>query len=96
VISLWIKKLERPSNVRAVCERKRVRASPNLVFRSTTEPFEGFPLNGFLLITLEETAKRELFEETGLTAHSLELFGIFSGKAERRDNERQIIKNSVC
>jgi len=38
-------------------------------------------LNGFLLITLEETAKRELFEETGLTAHSLELFGIFSGKA---------------
>lgn len=29
---------------------------------------------------VEETAKRELFEETGLTAHSLELFGVFSGK----------------
>ncbi len=29
---------------------------------------------------VEEAAKRELFEETGLTAHSLELFGIFSGK----------------
>jgi mutator protein MutT len=28
----------------------------------------------------EETAKRELFEETGLTANSLELFGVFSGK----------------
>lgn len=27
-----------------------------------------------------EAAKRELFEETGLTAHSLELFGVFSGK----------------
>ena len=30
--------------------------------------------------TVEETAKRELHEETGLTAHSLELIGIFSGK----------------
>ena len=30
--------------------------------------------------TVEETAKRELFEETGLTAHSLELVGIFSGE----------------
>ena len=30
--------------------------------------------------TVEETAKRELHEETGLTAHSLELFGVFSGK----------------
>ena len=30
--------------------------------------------------TLEETAKRELFEETGLTANSLEFFKIFSGK----------------
>ena len=29
---------------------------------------------------VEETARRELFEETGLTAHTLELFGIFSGK----------------
>ena len=27
----------------------------------------------------EETAKRELFEETGLTAQKLELFGVFSG-----------------
>ncbi len=28
---------------------------------------------------VEEAAKRELLEETGLTAHRLELFGIFSG-----------------
>ena len=28
---------------------------------------------------VEEAAARELFEETGLTAHSLELFGVFSG-----------------
>lgn len=27
----------------------------------------------------EDTAKRELFEETGLTAEKLELFGVFSG-----------------
>lgn len=30
--------------------------------------------------TVEETAKRELFEETGLTANSLELLGVFSGE----------------
>ncbi|WP_339174510.1 NUDIX hydrolase [Paenibacillus sp. FSL H7-0943] len=30
--------------------------------------------------TLEEVAKRELFEETGLTAKGLELFDMFSGK----------------
>lgn len=29
---------------------------------------------------VEDAAKRELFEETGLLAHSLELFGVFSGK----------------
>ena len=29
---------------------------------------------------VETAAKRELLEETGLTAHSLELFGVFSGK----------------
>lgn len=29
---------------------------------------------------VEEAAKRELFEETGIVANSLELFGIFSGK----------------
>ena len=29
---------------------------------------------------VEEAAKRELFEETGLTANSLTLFGVFSGK----------------
>ena len=29
---------------------------------------------------VEEAAKRELFEETGLMAESLELFGVFSGK----------------
>ena len=29
---------------------------------------------------VEEAAKRELFEETGVVAHSLELFGVFSGK----------------
>ena len=31
---------------------------------------------------VEETARRELLEETGLTAHSLELFGVYSGKEE--------------
>ena len=30
--------------------------------------------------TVEDAAKRELFEETGLTANRLELFGVFSGK----------------
>ncbi|MDR1638939.1 MAG: NUDIX hydrolase [Clostridiales bacterium] len=30
--------------------------------------------------TFEETAKRELFEETGLVANSLEFFGLYSGK----------------
>lgn len=29
---------------------------------------------------VENAAKRELFEETGLIAHDLELFGVFSGK----------------
>ncbi|MBQ4569545.1 MAG: NUDIX hydrolase [Ruminococcus sp.] len=29
---------------------------------------------------VEDAAKRELFEETGLTAEELELFGVFSGK----------------
>lgn len=29
---------------------------------------------------VEDAARRELLEETGLTAHKLELFGIFSGK----------------
>lgn len=29
---------------------------------------------------VEDTAKRELFEETGLIANSLELYGVFSGK----------------
>ena len=30
--------------------------------------------------TVEDAAKRELFEETGLIANSLELLGVFSGK----------------
>lgn len=30
----------------------------------------------------EETARRELLEETGLTAHGLELIGVYSGKEE--------------
>ena len=30
---------------------------------------------------LEDTARRELFEETGIVAEELELFGVFSGKA---------------
>lgn len=30
---------------------------------------------------LENTARRELFEETGIIAEELELFGVFSGKA---------------
>lgn len=31
---------------------------------------------------LEDTARRELLEETGLTAHSLELYGTYSGPEE--------------
>jgi mutator protein MutT len=31
--------------------------------------------------TIEETAKREVFEETGLTVHNLRLFGVYSGEA---------------
>ncbi|MBQ2733065.1 MAG: NUDIX hydrolase [Clostridia bacterium] len=30
--------------------------------------------------TVEQAAKRELYEETGLVAHSLSLFGVFSGE----------------
>ena len=30
--------------------------------------------------SVEDTAKRELFEETGLTANQLELLGVFSGE----------------
>ena len=30
--------------------------------------------------TAEETAKRELLEETGLVANTLELLGVFSGE----------------
>jgi len=30
--------------------------------------------------TLEETARRELYEETGLEAHTFKLLGIFSGR----------------
>jgi len=30
--------------------------------------------------SVEDAAKRELYEETGLTAEKLELFGVFSGK----------------
>lgn len=30
--------------------------------------------------TVEDTAKRELFEETGLVAEELELLGVYSGK----------------
>jgi|GEM_PF-6894993 len=34
--------------------------------------------------TVTETAKREAFEETGLTLHSLEFFGIYSGIEHER------------
>ena len=33
-----------------------------------------------IFILKEDAAARELFEETGLTANHLELFGVFSGK----------------
>lgn len=33
--------------------------------------------------TVEDVARRELFEETGLTANSLELLGVFSGNDMR-------------
>ncbi len=34
--------------------------------------------------TIEETAKREIFEETGLTLGEVEIFGIYSGKKQER------------
>ena len=51
-----------------------------LIQRSDTKSW-GYP-GGSVEINevVEEAAKRELFEETGLTANSLELFGVFSGK----------------
>jgi len=40
----------------------------------------GYPGGGIELNeVVEEAAMRELYEETGLTANSLELFGVFSG-----------------
>lgn len=32
--------------------------------------------------SLEDTARRELLEETGLTAHALELYGVYAGPEE--------------
>jgi len=51
-----------------------------LILRSDTQCW-GYP-GGSIDINevVEETAKRELFEETGLTANALELFDVFSGK----------------
>jgi len=51
-----------------------------LILRSDTKCW-GYP-GGSVDINevVEEAAKRELFEESGLTANSLKLFGVFSGK----------------
>ncbi|MBQ8568869.1 MAG: NUDIX domain-containing protein [Oscillospiraceae bacterium] len=35
-----------------------------------------------LFETVEQSAERELYEESGLTAHSLELFGVYSGEEQ--------------
>ena len=48
---------------------------------------------------IEEAAKRELLEETGLTAHTLELFGVFSvylcrsysGELKRQESEVEVL-----
>lgn len=51
--------------------------------------------------TLEEVAKRELYEETGLTANNLELFHIFSGqdlyyKYPHGDEVYNVVAAYVC
>jgi len=51
-----------------------------LQLRSDTNDW-GIPGGGMEMgDTFEETAKRELFEETGLVANQLELLGVVSGK----------------
>jgi 8-oxo-dGTP pyrophosphatase MutT (NUDIX family) len=51
--------------------------------------------------TLEEVAKRELFEETGLTANKLKLFNVYSGekfyyKYPHGDEVYNVISAYVC
>jgi 8-oxo-dGTP pyrophosphatase MutT (NUDIX family) len=51
--------------------------------------------------TLEEVAKRELFEETGLIANNLKLFNIFSGeefyyKYPHGDEIYNVISTYIC
>jgi 8-oxo-dGTP pyrophosphatase MutT (NUDIX family) len=51
--------------------------------------------------TLEEVAKRELFEETGLTANDLQLFNIYSGdefyyKYPHGDEVYNVITAYIC
>ena len=50
---------------------------------------------------VEDAAKRELLEETGLTAHRLEFFGVFSGPDTHyvypngREPEEEILKRTI-
>lgn len=51
--------------------------------------------------TLEQVAKRELYEETGLTARKLELFNTFSGpdfyyKYPHGDQVYNVVSNYIC
>lgn len=47
---------------------------------------------------VEEAVARELFEETGLTAHRLTLFGVFSGPALHHvyPQRRQSVEHGYC
>ncbi|MFS0856448.1 NUDIX hydrolase [Paenibacillus taichungensis] len=51
-----------------------------LLQKRSDNGFWGFP-GGFMEIgeTVQETAQREVYEETGLTLNSIELFSIYSG-----------------
>jgi 8-oxo-dGTP pyrophosphatase MutT (NUDIX family) len=51
--------------------------------------------------TLEEVAKRELYEETGLIAHRLKLFNTFSGaefyyRYPHGDEVYNVVSNYIC
>lgn len=51
--------------------------------------------------SLEDTAQRELVEETGLQAHNLQLFNVFSGKAlyykyPHGDEVYNVVTNFIC
>ena len=57
---------------------KRVKSSCNCEKTIIIGGYPGGSVN--INEVVEEAAKRELLEETGIVANALELFGVFSGK----------------